>query len=688
MQINKVCVIGAGVMGAGIAALIANARIDVLLLDIAIDDSVKDRMLSGKMPQLAHPSLTRFIEIGKIDESLEKIKTCDWVIEVIVEKSEIKGDLYKKISPYIKSEAVISSNTSTLPMKELRDYFPSILQRNFLLTHFFNPPRYMQLLEIIYDEKTSDLAVNEISEFIAQHLGKIIVKSNDTPGFIANRVGCFLLELCLKEAYEKKLPIPVIDYVFTKYLGFPSTGIFGLIDLIGLDVTQMISEVLIRALPQEDKFCITYKKYDFYDKMIAQGYKGRKGLGGFYKLSGKIKEVLNFSDMNYIESNKIELPKEESIKDFLKTNQYAENLELIITEFFTYVNSLLGEVSSSKADIDLAMKLGYSWKYGPFEMENLIENNSHSSLQGVSQIRGGNPSVWLDSHSPAMILENSSAFLYEAKPGNFVLSFKTKMNILNHEIFNMIIASVDYVEKNNAKKLIIYSEGRHFSAGADLKLFLEMAEACDVEAADFLLKLGQEANKYIKYSKVPVIACAKGVALGGGCELLLHSHHVISHLDLIAGLVEVGVGLIPGWGGLKEMVLRATDDKILERNLKNIILQNKTSSAYYFIDDFSINNAHIVMNENQLLEYALDNDFKVAPSSSNELKFKPNCDLLSDLGSNDLDEYTIFIAKELQEMINSANLSEEKLFEIERVIFKKLLIAQKTKDKIKLVVGK
>jgi len=298
--------------------------------------------------------------------------------------------------------------------------------------------------------------------------------------------------------------------------------------------------------------------------------------------------------------------------------------------------------------------------------------------------RRGNPEI--ASHSLAMTLENPSAFLYEAKPGNLVLSFKTKMNILNHDIFHMIIESVAYAERNNAKKLIIYNEGKHFSAGADLKLFLSMSETNDMDSVEKFLALGQQANKALKYSKVPVIACAKGVALGGGCELLLHSHAVVAHLDLCAGLVEVGVGLIPGWGGVKEMVLRARNnpDKLL-RNLKNIILQNKTSSAYFFFDDFSVENTHVVMNENQLLSYALDHNFEVL--SSNNAESKITIDLLSNLKDTDLDEHTIFIAKELQEMINSGSLSEEKLFEIERLMFKKLLVKKETADKIRLVVA-
>ena len=222
----------------------------------------------------------------------------------------------------------------------------------------------MPLVEIIYDDNTSNKVVKSISDFITHRLGKTIIKSNDTPGFIANRIGCFLMELCLREAYEKKLSILDIDNYFTKELGLPSTGIFGLFDLIGLDVMQMISGVLARSLSKEDEFCKTFKKYDWYDKMLTDGYKGRKGLGGFYRMreadGTKIKEVLDFETMEYRHCEEGAVR-----RGNLSAN---DDIASIIQSFFAYVNSLLGIVSSSKEDIDTAMKLGYSWKKGPFDM--------------------------------------------------------------------------------------------------------------------------------------------------------------------------------------------------------------------------------------------------------------------------------------------------------------------------------
>ncbi len=657
-------------MGAGIAAQVANSATNVLLLDIAIDKTVKEKMLASKMPQIAHPTMLGFMEIGNIDESLEKINSCDLIIEVIVEKQDVKGDLYKKIAPFIKPGAILASNTSTLPMHELRKYLPASLQHNFLLTHFFNPPRYMQLLEIIYDEHTSKEAVERVSSFITRKLGKIIVKSNDTPGFIANRIGCFLMELTLTNSYEKKIPIPIVDYAFSNYLGFPTTGIFGLFDLIGLDVMQMIATVLQNSLPSNDPFNLAYKKYPFYNNMVQSGYKGRKGLGGFYKLNGKLKEALDWKEMSYMDASTVELPKEKSLGEFLKHNKYGKDIESIINEFFTYTDSLLGVVSNSKDDIDTAMKLGYSWKYGPFELKEIL---SGKQLKVKEQI------------TIKSLLENPSAMLYEAKPKNLVFSFKTKMNTFDRNVFNLLIESVDYAEKHHAEKLIIYTEGKHFSAGADLRIFLDIANRNDITAANEFISLGQRAMSRVQHSKVPVVACAQGVALGGGCELLLHSHAVVAHLDLCAGLVEIGIGGIPAWGGLKEMVLRSSGDSDqLISNLKNIMFQNKSSSAYFFFDDYSIANGHVVMNKNQLLDYALSHDFPARSTEYNDLK--ANIDLVGSLKDKPLDEYTIFIAKTLQEEINSDNLSEGKLLEIEKNIFSNLLMRSETRDKMGRVV--
>lgn len=674
LKIEKICVIGAGVMGAGIAAQIANSKTQVLLLDIMPDaaSKAKEKMLSGKMPQLAHPTLLEYIAVGDLNESLPLLGECDWIIEVIVEKLEAKAELYNKIQPFMKKDAVLSSNTSTLPMSSLR---ASLLQtkHNFLLTHFFNPPRQMQLVELIYDDQTNSEIVKVISKFITNDLGKNIVHSNDTPGFIANRIGCFLMELCLKEAWENKLSIEEIDNYFSTKLGLPTTGIFGLFDLIGLDVMQMISEVLVQSLPQTDVYVKTYERYGWYDKMMQDGYKGRKGLGGFYRMreegGKKVKEVLDFSTMEY--------KKCQPSMD-VSTSKISNQIENILKQFFAYVDSLVGVVTDSKEDIDTAIELGYSWKYGPFKMHDLWLNpNAQKEL--------GSKKVVIEK----IVLENKSASLYFNEEGALIFSFKTKMNVLDPDVFTLLIEAIDYAEQHEIERLIIMNPGKHFSAGADLKLFLQMAEKEDYDAVEEFLKLGQNAMLKVKYSKVPVVACAKGIALGGGCELLLHCHKVVAHLDLAAGLVEVGVGLVPGWGGVKEMILRAAGNKdILIKNLRNIMIQNKTSSAYQFFADYMIEDGIVVMNENQLLEKAMScliNGEKKVFSIKDRF-FSSDINLLGSFEDLKTQKNVFFILKSLQEEINSYSLSEERILAIERKIFKELLATPEAIEKIRKIV--
>nr|WP_245969044.1 3-hydroxyacyl-CoA dehydrogenase family protein [Candidatus Rickettsia colombianensi] len=293
-EIKKVCVIGSGVMGSGIAALIANFSHKVVLLDIIAKDSddsnkiVKnavENLHKQKPPPLSFPDKANFITIGNLEHDLDLIKECDLVIEVIVEKLEIKHQLYNKIIPYIKEDAIIASNTSTLPLKRLKEDLPDNIKSRFVITHFFNPPRYMELLELIIDPTVKPEVIERVSEFLTKTLGKTIVKCNDTPGFIANRVGCFLLELVARKAISQNLDVATIDKIFTSCLGLPSTGIFGLYDLIGHDVMKLISSSLLAALPANDAYHKIYVNTPVLDKMIEKKLIGRKGDGGFYRLS-------------------------------------------------------------------------------------------------------------------------------------------------------------------------------------------------------------------------------------------------------------------------------------------------------------------------------------------------------------------------------------------------------------------
>ncbi len=712
-KIDQICVIGSGVMGSGIAALAANAGIKVLLLDIKSDDDPNlitktaiTKMLTSKPAPLSHPSRADFITPGNLEDDLDKIRDCGLIIEVIIEKLEVKQDLYKKLLPFLLPTTIVASNTSTLSLKSLKAKLPEWMAKNFMILHFFNPPRYMPLLELVTDKGTSKEAKTTAHDFITHTLGKEIVECKDTPGFIANRIGCFLLELVLRKTIKYELEIEIVDQVFSKYLSFPSTGIFGLYDLIGIDVMRLISSSLLNSLPSDDSFAIMYTPLEQITQMIETKYTGRKGLGGFYRLrvegGVKSKEVLNLESMEY-SPLKNELLDYGNINHLLASNNnLSKGINEILLEFGHYICTLVPEVSANIYDIDRAMRLGYSWKYGPFELyHRVIDNgfewiNKHTKYNDAAFIKSKQysyiknekfsednsilPRVMLE-----QIMKNDLCLVSELKNDALCFSITSKMNVLNEEVFKCLIETITYAEAKK-KKIYIYSDFSHFSVGADLKFILQQIEEKNWARIDSFLDLGQRAMMRMKYAKVPIIAAASGLALGGGCELLLHSHHIIAHEQLSAGLVEVGVGLIPAFGGTKEMVMRGRGSpELLIRNLKNIILQNKSASADYFAKDYMVD-LSINMNRKYLLQEAMDLTLKRKPAGAAEARVTiPAFDLEKSLDFTALDRHSFRIIALLQN-ISGKSMNEQELLELEREIFLELAQTPEVEQKIRKVL--
>lgn len=685
-KIQTICVIGSGVMGSGIAAQIANSKTSVILLDIAdnksgnknkiVNDSY-EKLLNSKPAQLSHPSYAKYIKLGNLEDDISLIRTADLVIEVIVEKLDIKHQLYHSISKYLKPTAILSSNTSTIPLSELKKNLPLDIRKNFVIIHFFNPPRYMELVELITDSETSQGIVPELSMFLTKFLGKTIVNCNDTPGFIANRIGCFLLELVVRNGIKENLNLSQIDYIFSKHLGFPSTGIFGLYDLIGHDVMGLISSSLLSSLASNDNYHKIYAQNHILDKMQDKNLLGRKSGSGFYKLSknaqGKrIKQVINFDEFTYQLSP--EIIEYKDIEDLLNCgDKYSKFISNILQEFFSYVISLMPTVTNDKANIDLAMKLGYSLKYGPFELLDKISGGGGQWLKSKNldiKIPDYNKTSSIDNTKlvPEIILSNNSAEL-QLVNDNYVFVIKSKMNALNSDVFNLIIDATHYCEDKN-KEMYIFPRGNNFSAGANLNYFKEAIVNQDFKGIEKFLHLGQKAMLRLKYSKISVISCAIGLALGGGCEILLHSDFVIAHQNLNSGLVELGVGLIPAWGGTKEMFIRSNGDKNrLLQHLKNILLQNKTTSADYFALDYSLQ-LDVNMNKNFILEQAFDIKFKNS-SKGNYINL-PDINLRTELELAKFDELQIDILEFFQKIIDKKSIAEQDLLDLEREKFLQL----------------
>lgn len=604
MSIERVAVIGAGVMGASIAAHIANAGVPVDLLDVVpegagnrngIAESAMQKLLKTEPPPLMHAKNARRITAGNIEDHLERLSEADWIIEAVVEDLTIKRQLYQRIAGVIRDDAVLSSNTSTLPLNLLTAELPDALRQRFMITHFFNPPRYMRLLELVAPADMSERLLQSIAEFADLRLGKGCVNCNDTPGFIANRIGTFWAQCGLLTAIELGLTVEEVDGVMSQAFGLPKTGLFGMLDLVGLDLVPHILAGFKRVLPADDAFHRIIRAPEMLTRMIEDGYTGRKGKGGFYRLQTtgglRQKEALDLMTGEYRAS--VKAPAIEKAGDLQALLSGTGKIERfawrVWSDTLSYTAGSIPEIAGDIVAVDRAMKLGYNWKHGPFELLDRIgpewlagrmraEGRPVPSLLGETKafyrVEAGKK--WFRDVSgqylpvprpdgvlsladiklqgPA-VLSNASASLWDIGDGIACLEFHSKMNTLDMASMQLIRQSIDKVAKDFTA-LVIYNEADNFSAGANLTLLMAALDARDESAIEDLIRQGQQTYQSLKYAPFPVVGAPSGLALGGGCEILLHCDAIQAHAELYTGLVEVGVGLIPGWGGCKEYLRR------------------------------------------------------------------------------------------------------------------------------------
>jgi len=621
MGIEKIAVIGAGLMGSGIAAHIANAGLPVVLLDIVPPDLDKfggdrsdfakgaiDKMLKADPAPFMLASNAKLITPGNTEDDIGLIADCDWIIEVVLEDLAVKHKTYALIDKNRKKGSIVSSNTSTIPLNKLIEGQSKDFAADFLITHFFNPPRYMRLLELVIGDKTRKDAIETIRSFCDVKLGKGVVDCNDTPGFIANRLGVFWLTAGINAAIDLSVSVEVADAVMSRPVGIPKTGIFGLVDLVGIDLMPHLAESLLSTLPQGDEYRKIFKDYPFIHDMIKAGYKGRKGKGGFYRLNpdGKSKEKQalrlkadTFDESLYIRAEKISLPSLEAGKKGLRAvvespDEGGRYAWAVLSQTLAYAASLVPEISGSIADVDEAMKLGYNWKSGPFEMIDTlgpswfagklkeqklavpklletvgagtfykIENGARHVMKpdgSYTAIKRPDGVLLLSDLklSAKPLMKNGSASVWDIGDGVLCFEKTSKMNTFDEQIFEMLSKVIKTIGDRTGpyKALVVYNEGSNFSAGANLGLALFMINIAMRAQVDQFIATGQKVFMDMKYSPFPVVSAPSGLALGGGCEILLASDAVQAHAETYTGLVEVGVGLIPGWGGCKEMVLR------------------------------------------------------------------------------------------------------------------------------------
>ena len=729
MKIKNVVVIGSGTMGCGIAAQLCNANIPVTLLDLTteITEKAKERIYKSRPPLLIDKSKIKNISIGNINDDFNKVKQADWIVEAVVERIDIKHNIYEKIFRSRKDGSIVSSNTSSIPIKVLSEKLNDEQKKDFCITHFFNPVRYMDLLEIVKNENNDLEKINSLKTFCEKDLGKGTIICNDTPGFLGNRIGVFAMQVAMTEAFKMKLTIEEADAVFGRPMGIPKTGVFGLYDLIGIDLMADVLKSFIKELPKSDEFQEVAKEIPLVKQLIETGYTGRKGKGGFYRMNKnnnkKILEGINLKTGEYSISKKFNLGSEKMdiVNLINRKDKYGEYAWSVISKIIKYASSLVPGITDKFNDIDEAMRLGFNWTKGPFEMLKEIgvqnffqridsfENNKF--LENLSKTKDENfygerqlytALETLGKIKPKAIKldKNNSAEIYRFKDFNIV-EFTTKANALDYD-------SMDSLKNATDKPLIIINEAMQFSAGVNLSYTMDFADKGDFKSIEKFVKYFQETCKHLKYSKYPVVSAPSGLALGGGFEVLCQSNFVVSHTNIVVGLVETLVGLIPAGGGCKEMLWRwsqseeaKNDPDYAPLKVFEIIGYAKTATSpieaeplkYLKPEDKKI------MSRNSLLSVSKEiieknNDFnppeEVSFKFSGKIVYEKMIKMLEKLHNDKIIlDHGMQVGKELAYVLSGGDttldkkLSEDDLYKLELDAFMRLIETPKTQDRIK-----
>jgi 3-hydroxyacyl-CoA dehydrogenase len=622
--LRRMAVLGAGTMGSRIAAHLANAGFPVVLLDL--DNSLVSKALEGlkksKPAALASADFLARIATGNFQDDLPKLAECDWVIEAVAENLDIKRDLLARVAPHLRAGALLTTNTSGLPVSAIAQTLPAELRRRFFGTHFFNPPRYMQLVEIIATPDSDPSAVAAVAHFAEVHLGKTVVPANDRPNFIANRIGAFSLLNTIRVMQAEGLTIEEVDALTGKPLGWPKTGTFRLADMVGLDVLGSVVRNFA-ANTRDERSDVQLPS--FLEEMLNRKWFGDKTGQGFYKKNKQTAEkkdkgadgderlVLDLATLDYRAAQKPRLaaldvtkPIEslpERMRALLSGNPQKDKAAAfywqILPDLWLYAAHRLGEIGDSLADIDRAMRAGFNWELGPFQMwdaagvaetadklraqgrtlphalEKLLETQEKSWYRDSGseyfdprigdyvpvEPRSAVMTLARAKRSGGLVSENPGASLIDVGDGVACIEFHTKMNALGGDIVNFVRQNLapDSDPVRNFRAFVITNDAANFSAGANLVQLLLAAQDEEWDEIDSYIAAFQQMTQAIKFCPAPVVVAPFGLTLGGGCEVSLHGVARQPHLELYMGLVETGVGLIPAGGGCKEMTLRAIE---------------------------------------------------------------------------------------------------------------------------------
>ncbi len=555
-RIRTAAVLGAGTMGAQVAAHLANAGVPTLLLDVTPEIAREglERARKLKPDPFFTPATHTLVRTGGFDQDLAALSTCDWIIEAIVERLDIKQSLFAKIEPHRSANAIVSSNTSGIPIGALAEGRSDGFRRHFLGTHFFNPPRYLRLLEVIPTPDTDPAVVETISAFAEHRLGKGVVIAKDTPNFIANHIGLYGVAQILRALATGEYTIEEIDAMTGPAIGRPKSATFRTMDIAGIDVLAHVARNLERLENPEDRAVFTLPP--LVEAMIARGLIGAKAGQGFYKkdASGEIL-TLDPASMEYRPQQPARLPSLdaarsiEDVAERVRTLMKGEDkvgrfLRATLAPTLDYAERVAPQIAHEPADIDRAMRWGFGWELGPFELRGTA-SAPPTALAAAKASRG-------------VVRKNAGASLVDLGDGVLCVEFHSKMNAIGGDTIEMLHAGVKEATANFAA-LVVGNDGVNFSAGANLMLLLLEAQEENWDEVDMMIRGFQGATMALKHADVPVIVSPAGLVLGGGCEVVLHADRVHAAAETYMGLVEVGVGLIPAGGGTKEMLARAMD---------------------------------------------------------------------------------------------------------------------------------
>ena len=622
MLIRKAAVIGAGTMGCGIATHLANAGVPCLLLDIVPDgEGERSRIasdaiagaLKSRPASFMDPSSAALLTAGNIEDDLGALEDCDWIIEAVTENLEVKRDIYSRIASHRRPGSIVSSNTSGISLGLLVEGLDEDFRSSFLVTHFFNPPRYMYLLELVRGPDTSEEVFSAVRDFAEVRLGKGVVECKDTPNFIANRIGVLCMGASCVYQEETGLSIEEIDAITGPVIGRPKTATFKLHDLVGIDVALMVMKNVYDLVP-DDESRELFKAPAFLQRMVDEGRLGRKSGGGFYRKEGKDILVLDLESFEYREAREVSFPSLESAREAKGLPARIQALVSgddpasayvwkLLSETMLYSARRVPEICDDLVSVDRALRWGFNWELGPFELwdalgvratverieeegrevpalvEALLSGGKDSfySVAGEGADRrrsvfvpGGGTLEAIEDRAGVIILDNvrmrgeplesnPSASVLDIGEGVLCVEFHSKMNTISGETLELVRRGVDAAEQGGYAGLVIGNQAPNFSVGANIKELASAALEKDWKTIEGMIRGFHATALKLRYSSIPVVCTVQGMALGGGCEIPLACDAIQAAAETYIGLVELGVGLIPAGGGTREMACRAAE---------------------------------------------------------------------------------------------------------------------------------